>query len=141
MSEIKILVCGCSFDGYEFTPCLDHPASEELDDEDRCESQFGEDRCPNRAEYQVEEPWTPGRFKQRVCVDCAKSQIDFGYLPVPSPVWSFPDLTEKENAIITKARIHGYSSFFPCMDGSEKQARTTLAGAIGFLEGLKIKAA
>lgn len=117
---------------------------EELDDEDRCELFHGHDkgdRCPNRAEYEVEEPWTPGRFKQQVCSDCAKSQIDSGYLPVPSPIWSFPDLTERENSIITKARINGYASFFPCMDGGEKQARKTLAGAVGFLEGLNARAA
>lgn len=141
MSETQTLICGCSFDGYEFKGCSEHPASEELDSEDQCESMFGEDRCPNRAEYQVREPYTPAGFKQHLCGDCAKSQINFGYLPVPSPIWSFPDLTEKENAIITKARINGYSSFFPCMDGGEKQARTTLAGAIGFLEGLNAAAA
>lgn len=33
MSEIKILLCGCSFDGYEFKPCPEHPVSDEEEDD------------------------------------------------------------------------------------------------------------
>ena len=62
--------------------CAEH----EIDDEDRCELYHGDergDRCPNRATQQVEEPWTPGRFKQSVCDECAASRIRAGYKPVP----------------------------------------------------------
>ena len=124
--EARELDCGC----VEFSNGGVHPC-----DDDRCELRESEDRCPNRATQTVEEPYTPGRFRIQVCDDCAKSQIEFGYLPVPSPIWSFPELTERENSIITKARIYGYSGFFPCMNGGLRQAQNTLAGAKGFLEG------
>jgi len=51
-----------------------------MDDEDRCELREGEDRCPNRATRIVKEPYTPAGFQQFVCDECAKSQIDFGYI-------------------------------------------------------------
>lgn len=54
--------------------------AEELDSEDRCELREGEDRCPNRATRIVKEPYTPAGFQQFVCHDCAKSQIEFGYI-------------------------------------------------------------
>lgn len=73
------LLCGCvEWSNGEFQICAEH----ERDEEDRCELREGEDRCPNRVTEEVEEPWTPGRFKQRVCASCAKSQIEAGYLPV-----------------------------------------------------------
>lgn len=53
--------------------------NDELDDDNRCELREGEDRCPNRATQIVSEPYTPAAFEQRVCDDCARSQIDFGY--------------------------------------------------------------
>lgn len=107
----------------------------ELDDEERCESRFGEDRCPNRAEYEVAEPWTPAAFKTSVCRECAIGQIKGGYTVLPSPEWSFPELTNRENAKITKARLFGYAAFFPCVSGGMNQALRTLAGAKEFLEG------
>lgn len=49
--------------------------------EDRCELLVDEDsRCPNRATRIVREPYTPAAIKQRVCADCAKDQIDSGYI-------------------------------------------------------------
>lgn len=108
-------------------------SDDELDDEERCESHFGEDRCPNRAEYEVAEPYTPAGFKQRVCRECAIGQIKGGYSLVPSPEWSFPELSERDNSMITKARLYGYASFFPCVNGGEDQAQKTLNGATEFL--------
>lgn len=66
-------------------PYFDMPSvgdGEELDDEDRCELFQGYDkgdRCPNRATQTVEEPYTPGRFTQRVCEECARGQVRSGY--------------------------------------------------------------
>lgn len=137
MNEPKRLICGCSFDGYEFTGCSEHAAIDELDDEDRCESQFGEDRCPNRAEYIVREPFTPAGFKQHLCSECTRGQVRQGYTLVSSPQWSFPELSERDNSAITKARLFGYASFFPCLNGGEVQALKTLAGAREFLEARK----
>lgn len=74
-----------------------------VDDEDRCELREGEDRCPNRATQAVREPYTPGRFTQRVCDDCAKSQIEFGYKPVPSI--DAPDEAELKRAVEAAAHL------------------------------------
>ena len=51
------------------------------EEEDRCELLVDEDsRCPNRATRIVRECFTPAAIKQRVCADCAKDQIDAGYI-------------------------------------------------------------
>ncbi len=54
---------------------------DEMDDEERCELLQDEDsRCPNRATQSVREPYTPASFEMRVCDECARSQIHFGYI-------------------------------------------------------------
>lgn len=112
----------------------------ELDDEERCQLFIDLDiRCPNPWAYVVREPFTPAGFKRRVCPDCAKSQVEQGYILSPSPEWSFPELTEEQNTIITKARLYGYAGFFPCVNGGTVQAENTLAGAKEFLANRRKK--
>lgn len=36
--------------------------------------------CPNKATRIVKEPWTPAAFETRLCEECARGQIEFGYL-------------------------------------------------------------
>lgn len=51
-------------------------ASEGLEPEDMCEcSEEPGVPCPNRATRVVEEPWTPGCFKIRVCEACAEDKV------------------------------------------------------------------
>jgi len=45
----------------------------------------------------------------------------------------YPELTDKENALIVRAREAGYAEFFPAYPNAEAQARNTLAGATRFL--------
>jgi len=108
---MKQLLCGCT----DYRPCEEH----ELDDEDRCELREGEDRCPNRATQQVEEPYTPGRFTMRVCDSCAKSQIEFGYLPVIDPFTQAADeaCTQLADQFEAIDRKHGVSHDYSVLRG------------------------
>lgn len=56
------------------------PLEPEFEDDERCEVHEGEDRCPNRATREIEEPYTPGRFKVQCCDGCARSLIHGGYI-------------------------------------------------------------
>lgn len=51
-------------------------------------------------------------------------------------IWTFPELSDYENEIIVYARENGYFEFFPCINGSEIQARNTLKGAKQFINCL-----
>ena len=52
----------------------------ELDDDERCEcAEEPGVPCRNVATRVVEEPWTPGCFKLRVCESCAEDKSGLGY--------------------------------------------------------------
>ena len=52
----------------------------ELDEDEMCEcSEEPGVPCPNVATRIVEEPWTPGCFKLRVCEPCAEDKSGLGY--------------------------------------------------------------
>jgi len=53
-----------------------------FDDEDRCELLQDDQgaKCPNRATRKVSENWTPAGFTMRVCDECAKNQMEMGYI-------------------------------------------------------------